>query len=67
MGGKFLPRIDRQSCGVTLDLLVKMVVGLLIGIVAGLFSFLLGQIVAWAGPPFVTDDPEPVEYRHWEF
>jgi hypothetical protein len=22
--------------------------------------------VAWAGPPFVTDDPEPVEYQHWE-
>lgn len=22
--------------------------------------------VAWAGPPFTTDDPEPVEYRHWE-
>jgi hypothetical protein len=22
---------------------------------------------AHAGPPFVTDDPEPVEYRHWEF
>jgi hypothetical protein len=22
---------------------------------------------AWAGPPFVTDDPEPVEYRHGEF
>ncbi|EDY16590.1 conserved hypothetical protein [Chthoniobacter flavus Ellin428] len=21
---------------------------------------------AHAGPPFVTDDPEPVEYRHWE-
>ena len=21
----------------------------------------------FAGPPFVTDDPEPVEYRHWEF
>jgi hypothetical protein len=21
---------------------------------------------AWAGPPFVTDDPETVEYRHWE-
>ncbi len=20
-----------------------------------------------AGPPYVTDDPEPVEYRHWEF
>jgi hypothetical protein len=30
-----------------------------------------GNIVApavlHAGPPFVTDDPEPVEYRHWEF
>jgi hypothetical protein len=23
--------------------------------------------LAWAGPPFVTDDPEPVEYQHWEF
>lgn len=21
---------------------------------------------AWAGPPFRTDDPEPVDYRHWE-
>ena len=21
---------------------------------------------AWAGPPFLTDDPEPVDYRHWE-
>jgi hypothetical protein len=20
-----------------------------------------------AGPPYVTDDPEPVEFRHWEF
>lgn len=22
---------------------------------------------AWAGPPFLTDDPEPVEFKHWEF
>ena len=22
---------------------------------------------AYSGPPFITDDPEPVEYRHWEF
>jgi hypothetical protein len=22
---------------------------------------------AWAGPPFLTDDPEPVEHGHWEF
>lgn len=20
-----------------------------------------------AGPPFITDDPEPVDYKHWEF
>jgi hypothetical protein len=22
--------------------------------------------IALAGPPFITDDPEPVEYKHWE-
>jgi hypothetical protein len=22
---------------------------------------------AFGGPPFVTDDPEPVDYQHWEF
>jgi hypothetical protein len=22
--------------------------------------------VAYGGPPFVTDDPEPVDYQHWE-
>ncbi len=22
---------------------------------------------AFAGPPFLTDDPEPVDYQHWEF
>ena len=22
---------------------------------------------AFAGPPYMTDDPEPVEYEHWEF
>ena len=21
---------------------------------------------AWAGPPFVTDDPEPTDLGHWE-
>jgi hypothetical protein len=35
-------------------------------IVAGLLPLILGTMVAWAGPPFVTDDPEPVEFRHWE-
>jgi hypothetical protein len=23
--------------------------------------------LSFAGPPFSTDDPEPVEYRHWEY
>jgi hypothetical protein len=27
----------------------------------------LGSAGARAGPPFATDDPEPVERRHWEF
>ena len=25
-----------------------------------------GSLTVIAGPPFVTDDPEPVEYQHWE-
>ena len=33
---------------------------------AGAFSCLIGAVVAWAGPPFVTDDPEPVGMHHWE-
>jgi hypothetical protein len=35
-----------------------------------LWSTLLGLALACpahAGPPFVTDDPEPVDYQHWEF
>ena len=27
----------------------------------------LWLVQAPAGPPFLTDDPEPVEYQHWEF
>ena len=27
---------------------------------------LLAAVEVSAGPPFVTDDPEPVDYRHWE-
>ena len=30
-----------------------------------LFSAFVPQI-SQAGPPFLTDDPEPVEYQHWE-
>lgn len=36
-------------------------VGLAIGLV------MLAPAIADAGPPFLTDDPEPVEYQHYEF
>ena len=28
---------------------------------------LLFPALAQAGPPYITDDPEPVEFQHWEF
>ena len=31
-----------------------------------LAAFLLLLSSASAGPPFITDDPEPVDYLHWE-
>lgn len=39
---------------------------------AAMFAFMLSLAAfastsAWAGPPFVTDDPETVEYHHGEF
>ena len=30
------------------------------------FALPLVPFSALAGPPFLTDDPEPVEYKHWE-
>jgi hypothetical protein len=32
-----------------------------------LLSALMSVPPLFGGPPFRTDDPEPVEYRHWEF
>jgi hypothetical protein len=39
-----------------------------------LFFFVLALWIIWAfaestfaGPPFLTDDPEPVPFKHWEF
>jgi hypothetical protein len=34
---------------------------------AFLFGLLAFSVTVHAGPPFVTDDPEPVDYQHWEF
>ncbi len=28
---------------------------------------LLCSVPSFAGPPYLTDDPDPVPYRHWEF
>ena len=34
---------------------------------AVIYSLMFGQLAAWAGPPFFTDDPEPADYKHGEF
>ncbi len=31
------------------------------------FAAQISARIALAGPPFLTDDPEPVDYHHWEF
>ena len=66
MNVKLLFGIDRAICTAKRDLFVKTILSSLAVIVAGLLPLILGTMVAWAGPPFVTDDPEPVEFRHWE-
>jgi len=67
MPGKLRFGIDRRIRMGKLGLFLKMILILLGAIMVGLFPLILGPMVARAGPPFVTDDPDPVEYRHWEF
>jgi hypothetical protein len=31
------------------------------------FIILLSNMVSFGGPPFNTDDPEPVNFKHWEY
>ena len=66
MPGKLRSGIDRTIRTGERDLLVKIMPWFLVTIGVGLFPLIVGPTVAQAGPPFVTDDPEPVEYRHWE-
>lgn len=33
----------------------------------GLLTAALLPLKAHGGPPFLTDDPAPVDYQHWEF
>lgn len=35
-------------------------------VLSGLLLFLFIQR-NYAGPPFITDDPKPVDYKHWEY
>ena len=35
--------------------------------IAGIAAGLVCSATLWAGPPFQTDDPEPVDFRHYEF
>jgi hypothetical protein len=49
----------QRNAGCTCRLPVAIIVSLL-------FLSAFAPSEAWAGPPFVTDDPEPVEYQHWE-
>ena len=35
-------------------------------LVLSILFFVFACVTALAGPPFTTDDPEPVEYRNWE-
>jgi len=34
---------------------------------ATLLIFTFGSTQTWAGPPFQTDDPEPIDFRNYEF
>jgi hypothetical protein len=34
-------------------------------ILTGLLALLI-PAAAWGGPPFLTDDPAPVDFRHYE-
>jgi hypothetical protein len=38
-----------------------------IAAIAWCFTAMMLATAAHAGPPFRTDDPEPVDYHHWEF
>jgi len=39
---------------------------LVLSIVCLVWMVLMSPPTAFAGPPFLTDDPEPVEFKHWE-
>jgi hypothetical protein len=40
--------------------------GRIVAIILGALCLRIAALPAWAGPPFVTDDPEPAELGHYE-
>lgn len=52
----------RRFCSATGDRFRAIAAQTILIVVGGL----LFTGTAWAGPPFFTDDPEPVEHLHWE-
>jgi hypothetical protein len=59
---KYLPTSTRS----TQIRKVDPVISILATIAILVFQITIGTFVAWAGPPFRTDDPETVGYRGWE-
>ncbi len=41
--------------------------GFAVLLVAFLMLTTILATTGFAGPPFLTDDPEPVPFKHWEF
>jgi hypothetical protein len=55
--------IEKKICHLRIAYLPRSVMQL----VVALFVLSMGTTLAWAGPPFRTDDPEPADYKHGEF
>jgi hypothetical protein len=60
--GRFRARMAAKPSWLLGDLARILVPSIVFTIV-----FMVAPIRAWAGPPFQTDDPEPVDFRHYEF
>jgi hypothetical protein len=50
---------DKRNRGVKSDVKTASLLGLLV--------LAFAPVAAWGGPPFQTDDPEPIDYKNYEF
>ncbi len=60
----FINRLTHQK---KLNRTIQQKSFLMAATLAVIFPLVFGLMTAWAGPPFFTDDPEPVEHKHGEF